>query len=128
MNIEEFKYDKVLTEEMSIELAQSDGELKIKGNQSYDKLVGYMMLVHDSDGNLFAKQVKVSLSDVATGDAILPLQPYDSIRPSMMEKPADRVIKTNVRANGTDFKFRVESKAHTSALRFTVVAFVTNKK
>ena len=124
----QFKYDKVETADAAVAVGQSDQEIRIKGNQSYDRLVGYMVLVHDADGALYAKQVKVSVSDVATGDAILPLQPYDSIRPSMMEKPADRVIKTSVRASGTDFKFRVESAAHTAALRFTVVAFITNKK
>lgn len=124
----QFKYDKVETVDAEIALAQGEQEIRIRGNQAYDRLVGYMILVHDADGNLYAKRVKVSVSDVATGDAILPLQPYDSIRPSMMEKPADRVIKTNVRASGTDFKFRVESAAHTGALRMTVVAYITNKK
>lgn len=128
MENQQFKYDKVETAEASIAVGQQDQEIRIRGNQSYDKLVGYMILVHNSTGDLYAKQVKVSVSDVATGDAILPLQPYDSIRPSMMEKPADRVIITNARASGTDFKFRVESAAHTAALRMTVVAFITNKK
>ena len=127
MDNQQFKYDKVETADAAIAVGQQDQEIRIRGNQSYDKLVGYMILVHDANGDLYAKQVKVSVSDVATGDAILPLQPYDSIRPSMMEKPADRVIKTNSRASGTDFKFRVESAAHTATLRMTVVAFITNK-
>lgn len=121
-------YDKVETAEATVAVGQSDQEIKIKGNQTYDKLVGYMILVHDTAGDLYAKKVKVSVSDTATGDAILPLQPYDAIRPSMMEKPVDRVIHTGVRASGTDIKFRVESSSHTADLRFTVVAYITFKK
>ena len=121
-------YDKCETAEASVAVGQLDQEIKIKGNPSYDKLVGYMILVHDTDGNLFAKKVKVSVSDTATGEAILPLQPFDTIRPSMMEKPEDRVIRTSVRAHGTDIKFRIESMVHTAELRFTVVAYITFKK
>ena len=125
--MEKLKYDEVIVEKGTMAVNQADLQLKVKGNNSYKTLNGFMILVKKvSDGSLYPN-VNVGLA-TSQGDIVLPQQPYDAIRPSFQEKFEDRIIKTeNLKGSGRDFNFRVEAGVN-EVLNVTVIAYFERNK
>lgn len=105
-------------------------QISINGNNNYKNLVGVMLLINDSDGNPYTKKAEVSIA-TTSGIVILPQQPYACIRPSFMEKPADRIIPAaDIPGSGHDFRFQATiSNAEEAAKKFeiTAICFFTNR-
>lgn len=104
-------------------------QLAINGNNNYKRLVGVMLLITDSEGNPYTKKAEVGIA-TTSGIVILPQQPYACIRPSFMERPADRIIPADVSGSGHDFRFQaIVSNAEEAAKKFevTAICFFTNK-
>jgi hypothetical protein len=123
-----FRYDQVKVDSLALAAGQTSAEIIIKGNSSYAQLVGFMAIIEKTDGTIYSKNVKVSVSNSGTGEPILPLQPYHCIRPSFAEKPSDRIIKATQKASNTDFRFRIEPTNLLDDITFTVVAYFTSQK
>jgi hypothetical protein len=66
-----------------------------------------------------------------SGIVILPEQPYACIRPSFMEKPADRIIPIdNIAGQGHDFRFSAtipNNSDEQSTFDVTAICYFTNK-
>ena len=123
-----FLYDEVKVAEQTLSANQPNMEIQIRGNDAYDKFVGFMLLICDSLGAIYTGKVSISVA-TTQGDLMLPLQPYHCIRPSFFEKFEDRVIKIrNVKGNGQDFKFRVEAVSNTPLVVTAVAYFSRSKK
>jgi hypothetical protein len=105
-------------------------QLSINGNNNYKNLVGVMLLINDKTGEPFTKKAEISIA-TTSGIVLVPEQPYACIRPSFMEKPADRIIPIDsVAGSGHDFKFTATiSNAEIEAKTFevTAVCFFTNR-
>ncbi len=105
-------------------------QLSINGNNNYKNLVGVMLLINDSAGEPFTKKAEVGIA-TTSGIVLVPEQPYACIRPSFMEKPADRIIPIDsVAGSGHDFRFTVSiTNATDTAVKYdvTAICFFTNR-
>jgi len=105
-------------------------QLNINGNNNYRNLVGVMLLINDSQGNPYTKKAEVSIA-TTSGIVVVPEQPYACIRPSFMEKPADRIIPVaNIAGSGHDFRFQAtisNAESQAKAFEVTAICFFTNR-
>lgn len=123
-----FAYDEVRSEKTIIAAAQPSVQLTVAGNNAYDKLMGYMLIICNADGTPFVGDATVSMT-TSPGVIMLPPQPYHCIRPSYAEKHEDRIIKvSDTKGFGQDFRFLVESANLAAQLKVTVVCYFTRKK
>jgi len=123
-----FIYDEVRSEKALLAAAQPDTQITIAGNNAYETINGYMILVTKSDGSPFTGNVQVGVTS-SDGHTLLPTQPYHCIRPSFAEKHEDRIIKIKPsKGFGRDFRFRVEATNIAEPLMVYAVAYFNRKK
>lgn len=122
-----FQYDEVKSQKAVLAASQPDTQIEIAGNNAYDKIVGYMVIITTADGKPFAGNIDVSLA-TSQGFQLLPKQPYHCIRPSFMEPFLDRIIRISEKGHGQDFRFRVEASNVAEPLTINAVAYFTRRK
>jgi hypothetical protein len=122
-----FTYDEVKSQKVVLASAQPDTQIEIAGNNAFDRLKGYMLIITKADGTPYTGNVDVSVA-TSQGFQMLPKQPYHCIRPSFMERFLDRIIKVDEKGNGQDFRFRVEANNVAEPLHITAVAYFTRRK
>jgi len=123
-----FSYDEVICQRAQMAAAQPAIQVVVGGNNAYEKLIGYMLIITNADGTPYTGDATVSMT-TTTGVTMLPAQPYHCIRPSFMEKHEDRIIKVNdTKGFGQDFRFNVEASNLNAVLKIAVVCYFTRKK
>jgi hypothetical protein len=127
--MQKFVYEEVKSGAVDIAAAQPDAQLVIAGNNAYNELKGYMIVITKADGTPFVGKATVGLV-TSTGIVLLPNQPYHCVRPSFQEKHEDRIIQVdNIKGFGQDFRFRAEvSGLVDESVTLNVVAYFTRRK
>lgn len=127
MQEQQFTYDEVKSQKVILASAQPDTQVEIAGNNAYDRLKGYMIIITKADGTPFVGNVDVSLA-TSQGFQLLPKQPYHCIRPSFQERFLDRILRVDEKGYGQDFRFRIEATNVAEPLHITAVAYFTRRK
>ncbi len=125
--MENFIYDEVKSSEIVLASNGGGAEVVVKGNNAFEALLGFLLLITKADGSVFTGKANVAVT-TTQGFILLPSQPYHAIRPSFQERHQDRIIKMNgVKGYEQDFRFRVEANVG-EPLTITAIAYYSRKK
>ena len=125
--MENFIYDEVKSSELTVAANGGSAEVLVKGNNAFEALLGFLLLITKADGSVFTGKANVAVT-TTQGFILLPSQPYHAIRPSFQERHQDRIIKMNgVKGYEQDFRFRVEASVN-EPLTITAIAYYSRKK
>lgn len=128
MNTIPFQYDEVRAERAIMAASQPDTQITIAGNNAYETINGYALLVTKADGTPYTGHIQVGVT-TSDGHTLLPTQSYHMIRPSFNEKHEDRIIKIKPQKGfGRDFRFRVEATNNPEVLHVFAIAYFNRKK